>query len=219
MNRLTARLQRDERGAIGIQIAGIILGPIVAMAVAMATLSALQTGAGLGEALQRGTIAQLMLDDFGSAAGAASQITVQSPKQFTVVTDPANLPPALPVTTQRVGSTCVTSVWSFTPAGGLTDLVHVQKTHKTASCASEVASEVKTKLTGIQGDAKFVYQNSSGRELSASSTGVLTPVTGTAPAGVSVGAWKSTKVGAIEMQATMNEMFGNRSLRATTIAP
>lgn len=213
------RLREDKRGMTGIQIAGIILAPIVAVIIAFASISVLRTGNGLVDSLQQGTLSEMVLNDFARSAAAATTITAISASSFSTTTDPTKLPPALSVDYGLIGKTCSKETWELKPSSsGFTELVRTQTVLATASCTSAVVTTTTRAMGSLATDAKFTYTNARGRALTASS-GTVSAATATAPAGVDNSEWASTAIGSITLKGTMSEMFGNRVLDVTTIKP
>lgn len=212
------RLMRDERGSSPyIMITGLIAAPLIMAVIAGASISAMRTGTGLTEAFTRGALAQTLLEDFRTNLGSASTIDIDSATRIAVSVDPAALPAALPVAVDSIGENCVTTTWELTPSGDLVTLTKTRAVHDGA-CDQPVAKSAATELTGLASGAAFTFANASGRPLELVD-GAFVPAAGNAPAGVSAGAWADTVPSVLHLDATMQEMFGERAMVGTAVAP
>lgn len=218
MKALSFDLRRDERGMVFPQLAALIIAPIIALAVVAATLSMMRTGTGLTESLHRGALAQIMTDDFKKSVATASGASTVDAAGFVVRADPEALPPGVKESTSTFYGSCTSTEWDLVPTGDLVSLTMTRIGHVSVSCTSGTASSYTTTLTGLSPSSRFTYENRYGRELLFTG-GVATLGPGTAPAGVTAEQWDDTTVAVIGLDATVQEMFGSRTVRATVFLP
>jgi hypothetical protein len=213
MTGIFIRLRDDTRGFAAIQLAGLIIGPIVAAVIALATINAVRTGTGVTQSLQTGAIAQVTLDDLARTAATATSITVTSDKALTVTVDPAKLPAGLPIDPARFAGQCVTDSWSLS-GEGLQTLTHTRATHQ-AGCASPVTSTDERTVPGLTHDTRFSFANHADNALTPAGSSFTVGVQ-PAPPGVQESVWKSTKLGTIRLIGTMQETFGDRDIHVAS---
>lgn len=199
----------DTRGVVAMQIAALILIPLVATIVAIAAIIMVRTGASLTEAFQRSTMMATTSSTMKKAVESSTTINPHSNVKFVTHSDPRQLPPGY-VTAGDLPTVCNTYTWTL-ERGELDALSVRTDTHTSADCTSAVASTWTQTLTGLVPGSGFRYFNLAGRELVY--TGGEAGFGGTArPVGVTTPQWDSTAIAHVTFTATAQQPFGDATL-------
>ncbi|AUG29518.1 hypothetical protein [Microbacterium hominis] len=218
--RAFAGIRRDEGGMTFLQLAALVIGPIVIGALALGILSAVRLGGDLTTMFTRDASMTQMVERMQLQLSSATAVDVTDEYSFTSKDQPSKRL-AYYMPTPGMPAFCTTNSWSFVDKGDTRALVNVQQTHESDSCDSRVTGERRWELTGFAPDSHFTYTNASGRDLhyAGGAEGGVTASSNARPEGLFANEWAFSQPSIVDVNAEMNQVFGSTTVKYSAKTP
>ncbi|MBN9214836.1 MAG: hypothetical protein J0J04_08600 [Microbacterium sp.] len=211
-------LPSREDGALSfIQLAALIIGPIVAGSLALGAYSAIRLGGDLGGMFTRDAQMNQMVERMQLQLSNITEMTVEDEHSFTVADQPGKRS-AYYVPSSGMPEVCVSNEWTLEEEGtGTLTLRNITYTHAEDSCDSEVARQSERTMTGLAAETYFDYENAYGRDLTftdGAEAGAKLSVN-ERPEGLFNNEWEYASPGFVTLTGAMNQAIGSTPLDYT----
>lgn len=211
-------LPSREDGALSfIQLAALIIGPIVAGSLALGAYSAIRLGGDLGGMFTRDAQMNQMVERMQLQLSNITEMDVEDEHSFTVADQPAKRS-AYYVPSSGMPEVCVSNEWTLEEEGtGTLTLRNITYTHAEDSCDSEVTSQSERTMTGLAAETFFDYENAYGRDLTftdGAEAGAKLSVN-ERPEGLFNNEWEYASPGFVTLSGAMNQAIGSTPLDYT----
>lgn len=221
LTRLTRLPARDDGALTFLQLAALVMGPIVAGTLALGAVTALRVGGDLGTMFTRDASLHQMVERLQQNLSNVTEMDVQDELSFTAHDQPSKRP-AYYVPSANMPDVCVTNEWSLVDEGGITrTLRNVTLTHETDSCDSDVVRQTERTMGGFTMETHFVYENAYGRDLVfvAGTEAGAGASENERPDGLFNNEWEHASPGFVTLSGTMNQAIGSTPVEYTAKTP
>lgn len=211
-------LSTDERGSLSfLQMAALIIGPIVAATIAMGAVTSLRLGGDLAGAFTRDAQMNQMVERLQLQLSNITAMNVEDDQAFTAQDQPSKRT-AFYVPSSGMPDVCVSNAWSLEEEGsGTLTLRNITYTHSDDSCDSDIASQTEKIMTGLSAETVFQYENAYGRDLTfvgGAEAGTKASVN-ERPEGLFNNEWDYASPGFVTLAGQMNQVLGSTPLKYT----
>lgn len=215
------RLPSAEDGALSfLQLAALIVGPIVAGSLALGAVSAVRLGGDLTTMFTRDASMTQMVERMQMQLTNVTDMDVVDGHEFTAHDQPSRRS-AFYVPSAGMADVCVSNTWKLEDAGGTRTFVNINEKHETDSCDSPVTSTREWSLGGLTMETTFEYENAYGRDLTylgGAEAGSSASVN-VRPDGLFTNEWDYALPGFVSIRGELNQAFGTSTVDSTAKTP
>lgn len=211
-------LHADDRGSLSfIQLAALIIGPIVAGSIAMGAITSLRLGGDLAGMFTRDAQMHQMVERLQMQLSNITEMDVKDETAFTAHDQPSRRS-AYYVPSDGMPEVCVTNEWSLDPDDlGTLTLRNITYTHTEDSCDSDIESQKERTVTGLDAGTVFDYENAYGRDLTFDEGAEAGSKSSKneRPEGLFNNEWDYASPGFVTLNGQMNQVIGSTPLNYT----
>lgn len=211
------RARRNDGALTMLQIAGLIIGPLVMAMIGFALVSTFRLGGDLTTVFTRDTVMTQMVERMQLHLTNTTEVEVRDDHAFTSRDQPSRRS-AYYVPSGDLPDYCVTNTWELTPDTGDTlTLRNVEERHEADSCDSPVTGTSERTLTGLTADTVFAFDNAYGRDLTFVEGDEAGPQhsANARPDGLFTNEWEYPYPGFVTISGTLNQPFGTTPVHVT----